>query len=199
MSRDQLVELHYITPIANISSILERGILSHQRAARILHETVALEEVQERRDRRAVPRGRPLHHYVNLYMCARNPMMYRRKEFHAQLCVLRIGTRVLDWPGVIITDRNAARGIARFLPSPSGLGAVDHALVFAEDWRHPGDLIALDNHRGIKCAEVLVPDVIDSSQIVGAYASCSQSASALRRLAPDLEVTVNSHIFFADV
>jgi hypothetical protein len=32
MKRSELTELHYITPIANISSILRLGILSHNRA-----------------------------------------------------------------------------------------------------------------------------------------------------------------------
>jgi hypothetical protein len=199
MRRDQLPELHYIAPLENIRSIMDRGILSHRRAARIDHQTVALEEVQERRDQRGVPRARPLHHYINLYICARNPMMYKRKEMHARLCVLRINTRVLDWPGVVITDRNAARDFARFLPSPSGLAVIDRDMVFAEDWRHPGDPIAFRRHRGIMCAEVLVPDSVDTDQIAGAYVSCPEAASALRRLAPELRITVNSHLFFADI
>lgn len=50
-----------------------------------------------------VPGGRPLHEYVNLYFCARNPMLFRIKDLHLELCVLQIDTNVLDLPGVVIT------------------------------------------------------------------------------------------------
>jgi len=45
MERHELEELHYITPICNISSILQYGILSHSRAERVLHESVAMQEI----------------------------------------------------------------------------------------------------------------------------------------------------------
>ena len=77
MERADLKELHYITPIANVASILERGILSHISATRIKHDSVADESVQERRSRVQVQGKTRLHHYVNLYLNARNPMLYR--------------------------------------------------------------------------------------------------------------------------
>jgi hypothetical protein len=48
MQRDEVTELHFITSIENLGSILEWGILSHDRAARINHKSVALEDVQDR-------------------------------------------------------------------------------------------------------------------------------------------------------
>lgn len=61
MHRDDLEELHYITPINNIPSILQHGILSHKRADRMDHETVALQEVQDRRKDKRLPTGKRLH------------------------------------------------------------------------------------------------------------------------------------------
>ncbi len=55
MRREELDELHYITPIVNVASILAKGILSHQLAARISHESVAMQEVQDRRMNKVVP------------------------------------------------------------------------------------------------------------------------------------------------
>lgn len=75
MDRAKLRELHCITPIANIPSVLTAGILSHRRAAAVSHESVADPEIQARRARVRVPGGRPLHEYANLYITARNPMM----------------------------------------------------------------------------------------------------------------------------
>jgi hypothetical protein len=66
VERDELQELYYITPICNIPSIMEHGILSHVRAGRLSHASVAMPEIQGRRTKIRVPGGRRLHEYVNL-------------------------------------------------------------------------------------------------------------------------------------
>lgn len=105
-----LKELHYIMPIANVPSILKLGILSHREVARrrVNSMSVALPGVQERRESRVIPGARPLHEYVNLY-----------------ICVLQISPAVLSLPGVVIADGNAASGPTAFWKSPSGLSKVD--------------------------------------------------------------------------
>lgn len=195
MLRDELVELHYITPICNLGSILERGLLSHQRVRHIQHETVAMQEIQDIRAAKRVPGGRPLHEYVNLYICARNPMMFKRHVQHQALCVLQVSPRVLDLPGVAIADQNASSSYVRFAPAPDGLAFVDRELVFAEDWRH-ADEREYWRRKSAKCAEVLVPEVVPSGFIVGAYVSCSEGRTQIERQAPDLPTTLNAHMFF---
>ena len=78
MQREELEELHYITPIVNVASILSSGILSHQLAAKVHHTSVAMREVQDIRMNKVVPgtNGRRLHDYANVYICARNPMLF---------------------------------------------------------------------------------------------------------------------------
>jgi len=49
VKREELDELHYITPIVNVGSILKQGILSHQLMERMQHTSVAMAEVQTRR------------------------------------------------------------------------------------------------------------------------------------------------------
>ena len=195
MRREELDELHYITPIVNVTSILEKGILSHRLADRVPHGSVAMQEVQNRRSSKRLPNGRMLHEYANTYFNARNAMMYLRRDAHAQLCVLRIGPAVLDIDGVIVTDRNAASS-ARFSPASTGLVLIDRERVFAEYWTHPGDDIETDNHKKIMCAEVLVPNRIPSRYIFGAYVSCRESQRRLSGIAPQLLITVNAHPFF---
>lgn len=196
MNRDDLTELHYITPIANIASILEHGILSNRRVARLHHESVAKQEVQDLRAKVRVPGGRALHEYANLYICARNPMLFKRKSAHESLSVLRVSPSVLDLPDVVITDQNAASGYARFFSSSRGLSQVSRDWVFADDWRHPGDSRAYYQHRSIKCAEVLVPDLVDPTYILGAYVSNAGSSASLTQQAPGLRVATNAHLFF---
>ena len=195
MKREELEELNYITPIDNVESILKYGILSNHRAERISHRSVAMTEIQQRRSRVMVPGGRPLHQYANLYICARNPMMSKRRAEHASICVLRVNPDVLDLPNVVITDQNAASNYARFGAAPAALSMVNRDQVFAEYWNHD-DQIAKWRHASIKCAEVLVPDIIDSRYIVGAYVSCAESRALLVSVAPSLEAVVNSHLFF---
>lgn len=155
-----------------------------------------MQEIQDRRSPKIVPGGRSLHDYANLYFNARNPMMFSRRETHSDLSVLRVSAEILDLQGVIVTDKNAARGIARFFSALAGLQFVERDMVFARDWRHPGDRVAYERHRGIMCAEVLVPDRVDQGFIIGAYVSCAQSVETLLNLCPILPVEVNLDIFF---
>ncbi len=60
MRREELEELHYITPIANVPSILTHGILSHVRVRKLPHQSVAMPEIQDRRRKVRVPNARPL-------------------------------------------------------------------------------------------------------------------------------------------
>jgi hypothetical protein len=48
-------------PLDNIPSVLKHGILSNERVAKLSHRSVAMQEVQERRDVKQVPRGLKLH------------------------------------------------------------------------------------------------------------------------------------------
>lgn len=199
MKREELEELHYIMPIVNVPSICSHGILSHNKAETVEHESCAMQEIQDRRAKVIVPGGKPLHDYANLYFHARNPMMYKRKENHTFLCVLMVSTGVLDLPGVVITDCNAASDYTRFKPAPTGLDIVDSNLVFAEYWTHP-DPFEEYRHKSIKCAEVLVPDRVDPRFISGVYVSCDESCDELTQTLTKailtLEVVVNSYLFF---
>ena len=198
MKLEELVELHYITPIANIPSIYTHGILSHKMTQKLEHESISMQEIQERRAQVVVPGGRPLHEYVNLYFDARNPMMFLRKAAHLDLCVLRIAPSVLNIPGVVITDRNASSGYALFKPAPQGLAIVDKELVFAKDWTHP-DQIEYWNRKSAKNAEVLVPDRVDWRFILGAYVSCPESEEVLVKTKDNttiIDIVVNGQLFF---
>ena len=197
MRRDELEELHYITPIANMGSIDRLGILSHKRVEKIQHTTVAMAEIQELRAHKNIPSGRPLHDFVNLYLHARNPMMYKRRAQHAELCVIRVSVDVLDLPGVIVTDSNAAAQdqYVRFAAAPGGLGIVNRDETFAESWNSP-NYFEKCRLRSRKCAEVLVPDQVGRQFLSGVYVSGHTGAEAYNALGLGLPVTINGHLFF---
>jgi len=172
-----------------------RGILSYKQSKKINHNSVAMEAIQDRRENKVVPGGRPLHEYVNLYFHARNPMLYVRQSQHIDLCILRVSAEILDLPGVVITDSNASSNYARFAPAPQGLLIVDKDLTFAEYWTHTNPIEAYQR-KSAKCAEVLVPDRVESHFIIGAYVSCLEAKEAFEALGLAIPVTINSYLFF---
>src|SRR3972149_6000373 len=106
----RVTEFQCIMPMANIPSVLKLGVLSNERAAKLKHHSVAMPEMQDKRDVKQVPGGLKLHQYANLYFHARNPMMSKRRDEALELCVLRIAAKVLELPGVVLADPNAAGG-----------------------------------------------------------------------------------------
>lgn len=196
MERAELAELHFITPIGNVRSILERGIVCNARSLRIEAQSVAMAEFQAMREQRCVPTGGRLRDYANLYLCARNPMLHGLRHMHAELCVLRVMDTIVDEPGVFVTDRSAASRHVRFAPAPAGLSIVDRDLTFADRWTHPGDGVREAHHKSAKCAEVLVPNHVPPAFVFGAHASNPDTAAELARVNDDLEILLNRDMFF---
>jgi hypothetical protein len=195
VKRSELLELHYITPIANVLSILQRGILCHNNAQKLNPASVAMPEIQAKRAQRTVPGGMPLHQYANIYFSARNPMMYKRHEDHLNLTVLRVSTAILDLPGSVIADGNASSGYTAFWPSPAGLEHVEGNLVFAEYWTDPDPIQRFRKTR-IKCAEVLVPHLIQPQFITGAYVSCQEAWDRFMATGAHLPLVIDAALFF---
>lgn len=117
--------LYYITHIDNIPSILEKGILSHEkiRAAGIQYTPIYDESIVKSRRHRSTPEGRNLWHYVNLFFQPRNPMLYRiiDKIGRQNLAVLRVAKTVLQEQGIFITDGIASNRSTSIHPLPEGL------------------------------------------------------------------------------
>jgi hypothetical protein len=199
LNEHDIQELHYITRIDNVHSIIKFGILSHNemKRRRIKHQSVANPYVQSRRTNKVIPGGRKLHDYVNLYFNARNPMMYviLNEQDVEELCVLMIDKSVLYLRDVIISDENAARDLTRFSPSPDGLRLIEKEEVFSDSWNHP-DPVEKHRLKGVMCAEILVPQRISPELIIGAYVSSDNSKKKLVDTGFDSPVTVNAYMFF---
>jgi hypothetical protein len=191
----RVIELHCIMPINNIPSVMQHGILSYDRAAKLKHHSVAMSEIQDKRDNVHVPGGLRLHCYANLYFNARNPMMYKRKSQASSLCVLRVSCEVLKMSNVVLADQNASSTYVRFL-CPNQLRLIDFDLVFSADWRHPDDQIAYYRHKARMCAEVLVPEYVPPELIEGAYVLNQISAQQLLANGFDRPVAINANLFF---
>ena len=193
----RVTEFQCIMPLENIPSVLKLGILSNERSAKIEHRSVAMEDVQEKRELKHVPGGLKLHQYANLYFHARNPMLYKRKGEINNLCVLRISTEILQLPGVVFADCNASSPYVRFL-APSQWALLDYEAIYAMDWnrQHANDPYAYRVHKARKCTEVLVPHVVETKFFIGAYVVDEAAKSKLQSLGFDRAVTIDSEMFF---
>lgn len=196
----RVVELHCIMPINNLTSVLQVGILSHERAERVAgHASVAMQEIQDLRHTKTVPGGYRLHQYANLYFCARNPMLYKRMAEHSNLCVIRLSTQVLSGEGVVISDQNAASKYVRFHSYPDGMRFINFDYVFADSWQDD-DQITAWRKKACKCAETLIPNYVDPQYITGFYTCNDQTKQRVEALLASLNSTLpvvsNPQFFF---
>ena len=195
MNINDIEQLYYITDIANLPSILQRGILSHNQAAKIRHTSIAEQGVQARRENKKIPgTNTHLHDYANLYFDAHNPMLSARRHLNDSICILIISKDVLELNGIIITDQNASRS-CRFMTLDDGLPLLNREEISARFWINRDDPMEEYRLKGVKCAEVLVPVKVAVSLITGAYVA---NATALRlfQQASSLTVEIRPDIFF---
>lgn len=196
MKRADVTELHYITSISNVISILQHGILSNTLAAELPHESVAMPEIQEIRANKQIPGARRLHEYANLYFDAHNAMLSKRRRYNSTICVLQVDSDALDLPGVIVTDRNAASSWVSFMTVHEGLAAIDRDRLFARSWKHPDDMYDEMNHKSEKCAEILVPDRVEARFVLGAYVANQTALTVFQVLGTGLPVRIRGDMFF---
>lgn len=210
MERHEIDELHYITHVDNLKSILAHGILSRRQAQNresavsLGFVSVANMEIVERRSSRRIPRGLSLNQYANLYFNARNAMLFQiLNDYNVdarvppdEITILRVKPSILDLPNVVITDINAAAGIEpRYFSIEEGIARISKREILAEFWTD-------QSHKQRMMAEVLVPNSIPVGYVFGAYTSCEIAKQQVREiLSPSLSavrVDVNRYMFFQE-
>jgi len=196
LERADVKELYFITPIANVPSIMQHGILSNKLSKKLPHKSLAMEEIQDRRKGKRIPGARKLHEYVNLYFDAHNPMLSKRRDQNNQICVLRVNPSVIDLSGVVISDRNASADYSRFYTVKEGLTALDKDKIYAKYWTNAQNQYDYWEQKSIKCAEILVPDRVESQYILGAYIANQTALKVFKKLRIQLTVSIRSDMFF---
>lgn len=182
--------LYSIMPIENIPSIMKQGILCHQDAQSVKHQSVALENVQEKREQKRVCGGLYLHQYANLYFNPRNPMMFYVQRHGDGICILAINPEILNQDGCVISDMNAAKREVRFY-EPSALEELDFKQIFAEFWED-------EFTKARECAEVLVPHRVDFSYVMGALVQSAEDREKLEKMgfSKDKDIYIDRYRFF---
>lgn len=187
--------LYNIQSIDNISSIMDRGLLSNEKADRIAHTSIAMNAVQDRRDTVRIPNGLKLHQYANVYFDPHNPMLSARRNQNGNICILKFNCSILDLPGVIVSDRNASSDYASFYSPINGMNAIDFELVYARYWTDDDYYIQMQK-KSIKCAEVLVPYCIPYTYVTCAAVINERAAQKLEATGFDRAIKIVPGIFF---
>lgn len=187
--------VYNIMPLNNMDSVMENGLISYRKAARLPeHASIAMDDVQAIRERVNV-HGRSLHDYASMYFSYRNPMMYKRRFQAESLCVLAIDSLALDIEGSVVSDQNAASLTVRFYDADVGVEKIDFEKVFADNWTHL-NAYETELHRKIKCAEVLVPDKVSYEYIAGACVLNNDSKRRLEDIGFEKNIIVKPSTFF---
>jgi len=187
--RHRIPWLYNITAVGNVASIAQHGILCHERAERLLHDDFSNRSVQDRRARKVVAGGRTLHQLASLYFNPRNAMLYQLCMEGHELVVLRVSPDVLDLPGVVVTDGNAASSDSESWLAHEGLENVPLDSVYVRTWETAEE-------KRIRQAEVLVPDRVHPSFITGFIAPSEAVRHKVQRLVAAWQGSVDSALFF---
>lgn len=192
--------LYNINDLKNLISIFDHGILSKNSLIKkgINNFTdLSNPDVQNRRDKIRVTNHEFLHDYANLYIDARNPMMYvliKNKNID-DLCVICVDKKILDLENVVVTDRNAASELAQFIEPENALRFLDFDTIFARYWTDSRPYVQ-DELKSKKCAEVLVLDKIPVNYLIKIKVASEQAKENVEQLQLNVPVEIDRDIFF---
>lgn len=187
--------LYNIQAIENMPSIMRKGLLSNERAKKLAHKSIAMNEIQARRDLIQIPNGMKLHQYANLYFDYWNPMLSRERDQNENICILKFDKAVLDFSGVILSDRNASSNYAAFYSVEMGLEKIDFNLVYSKYWTDE-DYFKQLMKKSVKCAEVLIPHYIPFDYVMCAAVVNEVVKNKLRETGFNREILVKPSAFF---
>ncbi len=181
MQKADIRNLYYITHIDNLPSILEKGILSHERieAEHVQSARIYNTDIVNSRREKNTPSQKSLWSYANLYFQARNPMMYRvvHQNGAKDLAVVSVAKEILHTPGVFITDGNAANTPTQFYFPSDGLKMLRQQwkIVQNEWWN------SLDGSKRKIMAECLVPNSIAPEYINSVYVANEETQATVSK------------------
>ena len=180
MKKKDIRSLYYITHIENLPSIMNRGILSHNRimADNIQYKPIYDPDIVSNRKNRPVD-GKTLWDFANVYFNARNAMMYRvSKEFPLrELVVIGVAPDILDMQRVMISIGNAASPKSDILDAAKGMNALGGIWkTIHNDWWSDED-----GSKRKMMAECLIPEQIPKTSFHSIYVTNQDIAEEVKK------------------
>lgn len=198
MKKLYIKSLYYITHVDNLLSILERGILSH---ARIESMGVPFTPIYDsgiisKRKEKLTPEQRSLWEYANLYFQPRNPMMYRvvHEKSKQDIAVIGVVPGVLNEPGTLITDGNAANHPTLFYLAAEGIKILQQQWkIIQNDWWND-----VDGSKRKIMAESLIPEQVKPEYVHSIFVADHTVQKRVEKMIGQRRVPVvpEPHIFF---
>jgi hypothetical protein len=199
MKRRTAQGLYYITHVDNISSMLQKGIFSHERieSEKIPFTRIYDEGIVSNRHTITVPDGRNLWHFANVFFEARNPMLYRvvHEKTEDDIAILALRPEILERPDIYVTTGNAAHSLSDILypvEAKKYLSEIIKNSVGVEWWNNE------DGSKRKIMAECLVPDMIPSALIQAIYVAKHKIQDKVKQIIKrdDIPVIVEPSMFF---
>lgn len=193
-----ILDFYYIAPVANLESILRRGVLSHAVVERKSLQTDAVYDssIVARRGERRTPDGKALWDFANFYFNPRNAILYRvHRAERRDVVVLLMRRQLLD-SGKYISVGNAASQQSKILPVKEGLVKIQSDAVMeklrANVWNE-------DEGKRLMMSELLVPDSAAPGYIQSIYVPTAEKAKEVRNLLelpPGVDAIPHPDMFF---
>ncbi len=184
--------LYHMTHIYNLNSILENGLLSHNRAhqGEFIKTDISMQEAQYWRKR--------WHDYVPFYFNPRNTMLYKRLELQNLIVILGIEPMLILEEGTLFSDGNVAAGATKVYNDIAMLEQLPWQIIKASSWNYE-DQERKESCKRIMCAEVLVPNRVNVQSILKIFCRSQTQRSAIQQLIPDgvnISVEVKGSLYF---
>jgi cold shock CspA family protein len=184
--------LYHMTHISNLKSILENGLLSHNRSHEggFLKRDISMQEAQSWRKR--------WHDYVPFYFNPRNTMLYKRRELQNQIVILGIDPMLILEEGTWFSDGNVAAGATKVYNDIAMLEQLPWQIIKASSWNYE-DAERKERCKRIMCAEVLVPNRVNVQSILKIFCRSLSQRSEVQQILPDgvnIPVGVNGFLYF---
>lgn len=165
MIKPDIKSLYYITHVNNLPSILQRGILSHEKVEEleVSYTPIYDNRIVSKRKDKSTPTKNSLWQYANLYFQPRNPMMYRvvHEKDKRDIAIVGVKPDILSAAGVLISDGNAANDPTQFFSIKEGLVILQKQWkIIQNEWWND-----LDGSKRKIMAECLIPTEISPELI----------------------------------
>ncbi len=187
---EKIKQLFYITHIDNVASILKNGIMSHKMIEdnKIAFTKIYDSGIVSSRKLRKTPDNKSLWDYANVYLQARNPMLYRVlcEKDASEIAVIGIDRSVMQTPGSFFSAGNAASYSSDIVPiKDSGNAFKEVKSSLDSDWWND-----VDGSKRKIMAECLIPNQISSDYLRTIYVSNDRNAEKVKQISAGYKIHV---------
>lgn len=179
LNRYGINSLWYISSIENLKSILFHGILCRNvcQERKLGFADISDLSIQKRRTE--------FHSYVPLFFAHNTPMLYRVvEEKGEEIVLLEISPGIMLNDGVKFSDGNIASGETRIFDNLNNLEQFNWEVIFRPSGPLYGDW------KRIRSAEVLVPNKVDSNEIVFIHVQTDESVKRAKYIVDGTKMKV---------